>query len=168
MRTDEEHKQRAPHSVRCFIVTVSDTRTDETDTSGRAIATLLEGGGHHVAGRVVVKDDATAVRTAVAGQLASGEVDVIISTGGTGIAARDTTFEAIDSLLEKRLPGFGELFRMLSYEQIGSAAIMSRATAGISARHIVVALPGSEAAVRLAMEKLLLPELGHLVQQARK
>jgi len=168
MRTDEEHKQRAPHSVRCFIVTVSDTRKDETDTSGRAIATLLEGAGHHVAGRIIVKDDAIEVRTAVERQLASGDVDVIISTGGTGIAVRDTTFEAIDSLLEKRLPGFGELFRMLSYEQIGSAAIMSRATAGISARHIVVALPGSEAAVRLAVEKLLLPELGHLVQQARK
>ena len=168
MRTDEEHKQRAPHSVRCFIVTISDTRTEETDTSGRAIAALLEAAGHHVAGRVVVKDDAIAVRTAVERQLASGDVDAIISTGGTGIAARDTTFEAIDSLLDKRLPGFGELFRMLSYQQIGSAAIMSRATAGISARHIVVALPGSEAAVRLAMENLVLPELGHLVQQARK
>jgi molybdopterin adenylyltransferase len=168
MRTDEEHKQRAPHSIRCFIVTVSDTRTEETDTSGRAIAGLLEGAGHQVVGRIVVKDDSVAVRTTVERQLASGNVDVIISTGGTGIAARDTTFEAIDSLLEKRLPGFGELFRMLSYEQIGSAAIMSRATAGISARHIVVVLPGSEAAVRLAMEKLLLPELGHLVQQARK
>ena len=168
MRTDEEHKQRAPHSVRCFIVTVSDTRTEETDSSGRAIASLLEDAGHHVASRVVVKDDAVAVRTTVERQLASDDVDVIISTGGTGIAARDTTFEAIDSLLEKRLPGFGELFRMLSYEQIGSAAIMSRATAGICARHIVVALPGSEAAVRLAMEKLVIPELAHLVQQARK
>jgi molybdenum cofactor biosynthesis protein B len=168
MRTDEEHKQRAPLSVRCFIVTVSDSRTEQTDTSGRAIADLLERAGHQVAGRIVVKDEATAVRSIVERQLASDDIDVIISTGGTGIAARDTTFEAVDSLLEKRLPGFGEIFRMLSYEQIGSAAIMSRATAGISARHIVVALPGSEAAVRLAMEKLLLPELGHLVQQARK
>jgi molybdopterin adenylyltransferase len=168
MRTDEEHKQRAPHSIRCFVLTVSDTRTEETDTSGRSIAGLLEAAGHQVVGRIVVKDDPVAVRANVERQLASGDVDVIISTGGTGIAARDTTFEAIDSLLEKRLPGFGELFRMLSYEQIGSAAMMSRATAGISARHIVVALPGSEAAVRLAMEKLLLPELGHLVQQARK
>ena len=168
MRTDAEHKQSAPLSVRCFIVTVSDTRTDETDTSGRAIADLLQGAGHQVAGRIIVKDEPAIVRNAVERQLASTDVDVIISTGGTGIAARDTTFEAVDSLLEKRLPGFGELFRMLSYEQIGSAAIMSRATAGITARHIVVALPGSESAVRLAMEKLLLPELGHLVQQARK
>jgi molybdopterin adenylyltransferase len=168
MPTDAEHKRSAPLSVRCFIVTVSDTRTEETDTSGRAIADLLAHAGHQVMGRVVVKDEAALVRTAVERQLASSDVDVIISTGGTGIAARDTTFEAIDALLEKRLPGFGELFRMLSYQEIGSAAMMSRATAGISARHIVVALPGSEAAVRLAMEKLLLPEIGHLVQQARK
>ena len=168
MRTDEEHKQRAPHSVRCFIVTVSDTRTEETDTSGRAIADLLERAGHQVAGRIIVKDEAALVRGVVERQMASGEIDAIITTGGTGIAARDTTFEAFDSLLEKRLPGFGELFRVLSYDQIGSAAIMSRATAGISARHILVALPGSESAVRLAMEKLLIPELGHLVQQARK
>jgi molybdenum cofactor biosynthesis protein B len=168
MRTDEEHKQSAPLSVRCFIVTVSDTRTDETDASGRAIADLLKGAGHQVAGRIILKDEPAIVRNTVERQLASGDVDVIICTGGTGIAARDTTFEAVDSLLEKHLPGFGELFRMLSYEQIGAAAIMSRATAGISARHIIVALPGSESAVRLAMEKLLLPELGHLVQQARK
>jgi molybdopterin adenylyltransferase len=168
MRTDEEHKQRAPAAVRCFIVTVSDTRTEETDTSGRAIAELLAAAGHHVFGRVIVKDEAALVRGTIERQLASGDVDVIISTGGTGIAARDTTFEAIDALLEKRLPGFGELFRMLSYEQIGSAAIMSRATAGISARHVIVALPGSEAAVRLGMEKLVLPELVHLVQQVRK
>jgi molybdenum cofactor biosynthesis protein B len=168
MRTDEEHKQRAPHSVRCFIVTVSDTRTEETDTSGRAIADLLERAGHRVAGRIIVKDEAALVRNVVERQLATSDVDAIITTGGTGIAARDTTFEAVDSLLEKRLPGFGELFRVLSYEQIGSAAIMSRATAGISARRILVALPGSESAVRLAMEKLLVPELGHLVQQARK
>lgn len=168
MRTDEEHKQHAPHAVRCFIVTVSDTRTDATDTSGRAIADLLERAGHHIAGRIVVKDEATLVRSVVERQLATSDVDAIITTGGTGIASRDTTFEAIDSLLEKRLPGFGELFRVLSYEQIGSAAIMSRATAGIAARRILVALPGSESAVRLAMEKLLIPELGHLVQQARK
>jgi molybdenum cofactor biosynthesis protein B len=168
MRTDVEHKQHAPLSVGCYILTVSDSRTEETDTSGRAIADMLEGAGHHVIGRSIVKDDATVVRSTVERQLASADIDVIITTGGTGITARDTAFEAIDSLLEKRLPGFGELFRMLSYEQIGSVAIMSRAAAGMSARHIIVALPGSEAAVRLAMEKLLLPELGHLVQQAKK
>jgi molybdenum cofactor biosynthesis protein B len=167
MRTDAEHKQSAPLSVRCFIVTVSDTRTDETDTSGRAIADLLQGAGHQVTGRIIVKDEPAIVRNAVERQLASTDVDVIISTGGTGIAARDTTFEAVDSL-RKAPPGFGELFRMLSYEQIGSAAIDEPRNRRHHRRHIVVALPGSESAVRLAMEKLLLPELGHLVQQARK
>src|SRR5262249_38737141 len=117
MRTDEEHKQRAPHSVRCFIVTVSDTRTEDTDTSGRAIAGLLESTGHQVAGRVIVKDEAALVRSVLERQLAVSDIDAIITTGGTGIATRDTTFEAVDSLLEKRLPGFGELFRSLSYEQ---------------------------------------------------
>ena len=168
MRTDAEHKQHAPLSIRCFIVTVSDTRTEDTDTSGRAIVELLESAGHLVAGRVIVKDEPALVRSTIERQLASRDVDVIITTGGTGISERDTTFEAVDAMLEKRLPGFGELFRMLSYQQIGSAAMMSRSTAGIAAGHIVVALPGSEAAVRLAIAKLLLPEIGHLVQQARK
>jgi molybdenum cofactor biosynthesis protein B len=168
MRADIEHKEHAPKSVRCFVITVSDTRTAETDTSGRAITELLNGGGHEVVGHVIVKDEPTVVRSTIERQLANIDVDVIISTGGTGITSRDTTFEAVDALLEKRLHGFGELFRMLSYQQIGAAAMMSRATAGLAAGRIVVALPGSEAAVRLAMEKLLLPELGHLVQQAHK
>jgi molybdenum cofactor biosynthesis protein B len=167
-RAVTEHKQRAPASVRCFVLTVSDTRTEGSDTSGRAIAELLSASGHSVTGRTIVKDEETTVRTTIERQLASGDVDAIIVTGGTGITSRDRTFEAVDALLEKRLDGFGELFRMLSYEQIGPAAMMSRATAGLAAGHVVVALPGSEAAVRLAMEKLLLPELGHLVQQARR
>ena len=108
------------------------------------------------------------MRAIVETQLDDADVDVVITTGGTGITSRDTTYEAIDALLEKRLDGFGELFRMLSYEQVGAAAMMSRATAGLARGHIVIALPGSEAAVRLAMEKLVLPELGHMVQQARK
>jgi len=115
-----------------------------------------------------VKDDAAAVKRVVEEQIADADVDVVITTGGTGITSRDTTYEAIASLLEKRLDGFGELFRMLSYEQIGPAAMMSRATAGLARGHIVIALPGSEAAVRLAMEKLVIPELKHLVQQARR
>jgi molybdenum cofactor biosynthesis protein B len=154
--------------VRCHIVTISDTRTEATDTSGRAIAELLEASGHHVSGRTIVKDDPAQVRRAVERELANHDVDAIITTGGTGISSRDNTFEAVDSLLEKRLDGFGELFRMLSFEQIGAAAMMSRATAGLAARRIVVALPGSEQAVRLAMERLIIPELGHLVQQASK
>jgi molybdopterin adenylyltransferase len=163
-----EHKARAPLSVRCFIVTVSDTRTDATDTSGRAIADLLTAAGHVVAGRAIVKDDADLVRATLERQLASAEVQAIITTGGTGITSRDSTYEVVSGLLQKTLDGFGELFRMLSFQEIGPAAMMSRACAGLVAGHIVVSLPGSEAAVRLAMERLLIPELGHLVQQASR
>jgi molybdenum cofactor biosynthesis protein B len=166
-RSDVDHKQQAPRSVRCYVVTVSDTRTEETDKSGVAIIDLLRRAGHHVAGRVIVKDDAPLVRDTITRQLASSDVDVIITTGGTGITSRDSTFEVVDALLEKRLDGFGELFRVLSFQDIGPSAIMSRASAGLAAGHIIVSLPGSEPAVRLAMERLLLPELGHLVQQAR-
>ena len=166
--SDREHKAEAPRSVGCYIVTVSDTRTEATDTSGKVIADLLKGGGHTVAGRTIVKDDPVLVRATIERQLATADIDIIITTGGTGITSRDTTYEAVNALLQKRLDGFGELFRMLSYEQIGSAAIMSRACAGLVAGRIVVCLPGSEKAVRLAMERLLLPEIGHLVQQARK
>jgi molybdenum cofactor biosynthesis protein B len=166
--TPDEHKTAAPKSVRCFILTVSDTRTDATDKSGHAIAALLTGAGHTVVGREIVQDEASQVRSAIYRVLGAGDADVIITTGGTGITSRDTTFEAVDALLDKRLDGFGELFRMLSFKEIGAAAIMSRATAGLARGRIVVALPGSENAVRLAMEQLLLPELGHLVQQARK
>jgi molybdenum cofactor biosynthesis protein B len=160
------HKARAPLSVRCFILTVSDTRTDDTDTSGRAIADLLTAAGHQVTGRSIVKDDPDLVRGTIERQLAAPEVQAIITTGGTGITSRDSTYEAVSGLLQKRLDGFGELFRSLSYEQIGSAAIMSRACAGLSAGRIIICLPGSEAAVRLAMTRLVIPELGHLVQQA--
>jgi molybdenum cofactor biosynthesis protein B len=163
-----EHKARAPSSVRCVVVTISDTRTEETDTSGRAIAELLTAAGHTVAGRAIVKDDADLVRGTIERHLAIPDVQVVITTGGTGITSRDSTYEAVSGLMQKRLDGFGELFRMLSFQQIGSAAIMSRACAGLVAGRIVVSLPGSEAAVRLAMERLLLPELGHLVQQATK
>lgn len=168
MRPAEEHKQLGPRQVRCFVVTVSDTRTEATDTGGRAIADLLVAAGHTLAGRTIVKDDAAQVGGVVREQLASPDVDAVITTGGTGITSRDSTYEAVDALLEKRLDGFGELFRMLSYEQVGPAAMMSRATAGLASGKIIIALPGSEGAVRLAMDKLVLPELGHMVQQARK
>ena len=167
-RTDAAHKAAGPASVRCFVLTVSDTRTADTDTSGAAIADLLTGAGHAVVGRALVKDDADYVRETIVRQLANPDVQAIISTGGTGITSRDSTYEAISALLQKRLDGFGELFRMLSYEQIGAAAMMSRACAGLAAGRIVISLPGSEAAVRLAMERLIVPELGHLVQQANR
>ena len=166
--TEQAHKAQAPASVRCFVLTISDTRTEATDSSGRAIADLLTAAGHPVVGRAIVGDDATLVRSTIERQLANPDVQVIITTGGTGITSRDRTFEVIDAMLEKRLDGFGELFRMLSYQQIGSAAIMSRAIAGLAGRRIIVSLPGSEAAVRLAIEKLVIPELGHLVQQATR
>jgi molybdenum cofactor biosynthesis protein B len=169
MMSEAAHKAQAPTSIRCFVITVSDTRTEHTDTAGRVIADLLTTSGHSVVGRTIVIDDPALVRGTIERQLATPRESgpqIIITTGGTGITSRDSTFEAVNAILEKRLDGFGELFRMLSYEQIGSAAIMSRATAGLAAGRIIVALPGSEAAVRLAMEKLVLPELGHLVQQA--
>lgn len=151
-----------------FVVTISDTRTGLTDTGGRAIVDLLSAAGHVVAGKEIVKDDAVVVANKVSLHAMSGAVDVVITTGGTGITRRDRTFEAIDALLEKRLPGFGELFRMLSYDEIGAAAMMSRACAGTIGRVVIISLPGSEDAVRLAMTKLVIPELGHLVQQAQK
>jgi molybdopterin adenylyltransferase len=163
-----EHKRHAPASVRCFVVTVSDTRTEETDTAGRAIHDLLVAAGHQVVGRAIIKDDLDLIRSTVTRQLANPDVQIVITTGGTGITSRDSTYEAVSGLLEKRLDGFGELFRMLSYEQIGAAAMMSRACAGLVGQRVVAALPGSEAAVRLAMERLLIPELGHIIREATR
>ena len=163
-----EHQADAPASVACYVITVSDTRTEATDASGHAIVDLLRAAGHEVAGRTIVKDDPDDVRRTIEQQLANPAVQAIIATGGTGITARDGTYEVVAALLDKRLDGFGELFRMLSYDAIGPAAMMSRACAGLAAGRIIVSLPGSEAAVRLAMEKLLIPELGHLVREAAR
>jgi len=163
-----EHRAQAPAVARVFVVTVSDTRTDTTDASGQAIVELLTTAGHQVAGKVIEPDEPARVAELVRQQVAIGDVDVVITTGGTGLTSRDSTFEAIDALLTKRLPGFGELFRMLSYHDIGAAAMLSRACAGTIGRVVVISLPGSENAVRLAMNKLVIPELGHLVQQANK
>ena len=162
------HRAEAPASIRCFVVTVSDTRTEDTDRSGRAIVELLAGEGHDVAGKTIVPDDPDRVRGAVAGAVGTPEVDAVITTGGTGIGRRDGTYEVIASLLDKRIDGFGELFRALSFEEIGPAAMLSRACAGLAGGTIVVSLPGSENAVRLAMTRLILPELGHLVREARR
>lgn len=167
MSTDA-HRATAPDCVRCVVLVISDTRTLDTDTGGRAIAELLTAAGHLVVDRRVLKDDPGPVADLVRELAASGIADAVITTGGTGITHRDSTFEAIDGLLEKRLPGFGELFRMLSFEQVGAAAMLSRACAGTCGRLIVLALPGSEKAVRLAMTRLILPELGHLVSEIRR
>jgi molybdopterin adenylyltransferase len=151
--------------VRCFVLTISDTRTVDNDTGGDAIASALLAAGHVITGRAIVKDDPPAVQQAVQ---SAADTDVVITTGGTGIASRDGTYEALSALFEKRIDGFGELFRMLSYEQVGSAAMMSRACAGTIGRTAVFALPGSPQAVRLAVDKLILPEIGHVVRELRR
>ena len=162
-----EHKAAAPARVGCFVLTVSDTRTQANDKSGDAIETLLTAAGHAVGGRAIVRDEPSDVVAAVSSQLANPAIDVVITTGGTGLTSRDSTYEALSALIEKRLDGFGELFRMLSYQEIGPAAMLSRAVAGTAQGKFIAALPGSEGAVRLAMTKLLIPELPHVVQQLR-
>ncbi len=163
-----EHKRQAPAAVRCFVLTVSDTRTPDTDTSGPAICELLTRAGHQVAGQAIVRDDPAQVSSILRGQFLAEDVDVILTSGGTGISSRDGTFEAVVGLLEKRLDGFGELFRLLSFQEIGASAMMSRAMAGTAHGKAIFVLPGSEHAVRLALNRLILPELGHVVQQLRK
>ena len=164
--TVANHRKTAATGVRCFVLTISDTRTEATDTSGRAIAELLEAAGHVVTDHALRRDEPREVRDLVAALL--GTVDAIITTGGTGITSRDSTYEAIDGLLEKRLDGFGELFRVLSYQEIGSAAMLTRAAAGVARTTAVFMLPGSEHAVRLGMARLIVPELGHIVRELRR
>ena len=151
-----------------MIVTCSDTRTPETDTSGQLIRKLLEERGHTVVGYHLVKDEPAQIQLWIARGTTNDAVQAIIINGGTGISRRDSTFEAVDAMLEKRLAGFGEIFRLLTYQDIGSPAIMSRATAGVIKGRVLFSTPGSENAVRLAMEKLILPELGHLVKELSK
>jgi molybdenum cofactor biosynthesis protein B len=166
--SQQEHKARGPASVGCFVLTVSDTRTPETDASGRAIRELLAAAGHSISGNAIVRDEPAQVREQVLAQCRDTATQVIITTGGTGITSRDGTYEAVDALLDKRLDGFGELFRALSFQEIGSAAMLSRATAGTVSGKVIFVLPGSENAVRLAMTRLIIPELTHVVQQVRK
>lgn len=158
-----EHKKKAAARgpVIVAIVTVSDTRTPETDVNAQYLREAIEAAGHVVDSRRIVRDEPAEVEAALE-ELAAGPAQVILFNGGTGISKRDRTYDVLSRKLEKTLPGFGEIFRMLSYEQIGSAAIMSRATAGVYKAKIVVSTPGSPKAVRLAWEKLIGPELEHL------
>jgi molybdopterin adenylyltransferase len=158
----EEHHRHRHKSLRAGVLTASDSRTPETDDSGRIIRDLLAAAGHRIEYYEVLPDDPALIRQALLQHLQ--DLDAIVVNGGTGIAARDSTIEAIRVLLDKELDGFGELFRYLSYQQIGSAAFLSRALAGIAAGKIVVSLPGSPDACRLAMEKLLIPQLPHIAQ----
>lgn len=159
-----EHKAHAPVSVATFVVTCSDSRGPGADESGKTLQKLLEGAGHGIAGYRVIKDDPEALRAVIEEAAGAGARAVIIN-GGTGIGRRDNTVETLEGLFEKRLPGFGELFRALSYQSIGSPAMMSRATAGTYHGMILFALPGSPQAARLALEALILPELGHAVRE---
>ncbi len=151
-----------------MVITCSDTRTPDTDTSGQAIHKLLRQFGHEVVAYHLVKDEPAQITDRIKEGLVNDAVQAIIINGGTGISKRDSTFEAVDAMLEKRLVGFGEIFRYLTYLDIGSPAIMSRATAGIIKGRILFSTPGSENAVRMALEKLILPELGHLVKELSK
>jgi molybdenum cofactor biosynthesis protein B len=160
------HHAERGGSLACAVLTVSDTRTHETDTSGARIRELLEADGHRVAAYAILPDEPAIVRTRVV-ELVAGSVDVVIVNGGTGLAPRDTTYEAIVDLLDKRIDGFGELFRSLSFAEIGPAAMLSRAVAGVAGRTVIASVPGSTPAVDLAMRKLLLPVLGHAVQLVR-
>ena len=147
----------------CAVLTVSDTRTPETDTSGARARALLETGGHRVVAYAILPDEPARIRAWVEARLAEPAVQAVIVNGGTGLAPRDTTYEAVTGLLEKRLDGFGELFRMLSFQEIGAAAMLSRAVAGVVRGRVLVSVPGSTAAVELALSKLVVPELGHMV-----
>jgi molybdenum cofactor biosynthesis protein B len=163
-----EHKAHVSGPVSCVVLTVSDTRTSATDTSGRAIADLLAGDGHLVVDRAVRRDEPAEVARFIRAAADRPDVEAIITTGGTGLSRRDSTYEAVTALFEKRLDGFGEIFRTLSFAEIGSAAMLSRACAGVVGGRIVFALPGSEDAVRLAMTRLILPELGHIKRELTK
>jgi molybdenum cofactor biosynthesis protein B len=167
-RAVEEHHAQAPKSLILAVLTVSDTRTPETDTSGALIAELAEAAGHRVAERAIVPDEPGAMRPVLESYRDRGDLHAVLMTGGTGISPRDQTYETVSALLTKPLPGYGELFRMLSYAEIGPATILSRAVGGLMGDLVVLVMPGSRAAVQLAMEKIILPELPHLVREARK
>ena len=163
-----EHKAHPPQRVSCVVITCSDSRTEETDTSGQLIRRLLTEHGHEVVGSHLIKDEPAEIRTLLEVGTADQRVQAIIINGGTGLSRRDSTFEAVDAMLDKRLDGFGELFRYLSYKEIGASAMISRATAGLVRGRIVFSTPGSKNAVRLAMEQLILPELGHIIGELTK
>jgi len=165
--TVEEHKTKSVKNVKCFVVTVSDTRNVSTDHSGQLIKELLATEGHEVLGYRIVKDDPTEVEDLLRQVLSRDDLEAVLLTGGTGISPRDGTYEVVSRLLDKQISGFGEIFRFLSYQDIGSSAVMSRAQAGVAAGKVVVSLPGSRGAVDLGMRRLVLPELGHMVSQVQ-
>jgi molybdopterin adenylyltransferase len=166
--THQEHQAQGPQSVRCAVITVSDTRTLATDTGGQTIVDHLAAAGHGVVAREIIPDEPSRMRPLLDLLCQRDDVDVILLTGGTGITSRDQTYETVSGLLDKPLPGYGEIFRLLSYQEIGPAAILSRAVGGLLGRKVLLTMPGSPAAVRLAMEKIIVPQLSHLVREARR
>jgi molybdenum cofactor biosynthesis protein B len=168
MSYDQHQRDAAGTAVGCAIVTLSDTRTPETDSSGGAIQKLATGAGHRVVDYQIIKDEPADFEKLLANLIARSDVDAILTNGGTGISGRDQTIEVVSRRIEIPLPGFGELFRMLSWQQIGSGAMLSRAVGGICRGKLIFAMPGSTKAVELAMSKLILPELGHLLRELRK
>lgn len=164
----DQHRAAAPDAIRCAVLTISDSRTTDTDTSGTLIQSALRAAAHDVVDYRIVPDEPTAIRDTLTSWAETASIQAILTNGGTGIAARDTTYEVISSLLDARIDGFGELFRMLSYAEIGSAAMLSRAVAGVYRGRVLIAMPGSANAVRLALDKLVIPELAHLVYEVTK
>jgi molybdenum cofactor biosynthesis protein B len=163
----EEHRREAPRSLKVFVVTASDTRGEAEDESGAFLRGAAAAAGHAVVGYRIVRDEPAELRRALDAAAAAG-AEVVVVNGGTGIAARDRTYEAVAAVLEKRIDGFGELFRMLSFAEIGPAAMLSRAVAGVWGGRVVFSVPGSAAAVRLAWERLIAPEAPHVVRELRK
>jgi len=163
-----QHREEAPRTVNVAVLTISDTRTKDDDRSGELIRHHLTWRGHELAAYQIVPDDPARIREVLEGWIADDAVEAVITNGGTGIAGRDNTYDAISGLLEKRLDGFGELFRMLSFQEIGAAAMLSRAIAGVAGSTAIFSTPGSTNAVKLAMEKLIAPELGHVVHEITK
>ncbi|MCO5166463.1 MAG: molybdenum cofactor biosynthesis protein MoaB [Planctomycetes bacterium] len=159
-----EHRARGPRAVRCFALTISDTKTAADDASGDLIRRLAQEAGHEVVGSRIVKDEPARIHAAILEAIGQG-ARAVIASGGTGLTSRDSTFEVVSALLERPIPGFGELFRWLSFQEVGSAAMISRATAGVVQGAVVFALPGSPNGVQLALERLVLPELSHLLEQ---
>ncbi len=166
--THQEHRHQAPASVNCAVLTFSDSRTEEDDESGRLLRQNLEEAGHKVTDYGVLKDDAAVISRKISELLDREELQVIITNGSTGVSHRDVAVEAVSPVLEKKLDGFGELFRYLSYQEIGSASVMSRTIAGMARGKVIICLPGSPAAVRLAADSIILPEIGHMVREVSR
>jgi molybdenum cofactor biosynthesis protein B len=164
----QQHEATSPNRLRCAVITVSDTRTLENDTGGQSVVEYLQAAGHEIAAREIIPDEPLKMRPLLETLVRRAEIDAILLTGGTGISSRDQTFETVTQFFTKPVPGYGELFRMLSYHDIGPAAMLSRAVGGLIGKVVVLTMPGSPAGVRLAMDKLIVPGLPHLVREARR